>query len=147
MSFFDDITRSALGALTGSSGGNPPSVVTSLITELITKNSSGNGLAGFVQQFVSAGLGTQAASWVSTGENIPITGAQVNQALGADQLAALAQKTGLPAGQLSELLAQFLPRILDQLTPNGQVPQGAGLESALGGLLQSGFVKSLLGQR
>ncbi|MGB8170477.1 MAG: YidB family protein [Chthoniobacteraceae bacterium] len=146
MSLFSDLAQSALGAFTGNSGGNTQTVVMNLVTEMITKHSSGNGLAGLVQQFAGAGLGAQAASWVSTGPNTPVTGDQMHQALGADQITALAQKGGLPAGQLSSLLAQVLPEVINHLTPNGQVPQGAGLESALGGLLQSGLFKSVTGQ-
>ena len=141
MSLFSDLAQSALGALTGNSGGNTQTVVMNLVTEVITKHSSGNGLAGLVQQFAGAGLGAQASSWVSTGPNMPISGDQVHQALGADQIAALAQKSGLPASQLTDLLAQVLPQVVNHVTPDGQVPHGASLESALGGLLQSGLFK------
>jgi uncharacterized protein YidB (DUF937 family) len=146
MSLFSDLAQSALGALTGNSGGNTQTVVMNLVTEMITNHSSGNGLAGLVQQFAGAGLGAQASSWVSTGPNIPVTGDQMHQALGADQIAALAQKSGLPPGQLSDLLAQVLPQVINHVTPNGEVPQGAGLQSALGGLLQSGLLRGLTGQ-
>ncbi len=146
MSLFSDLAQSALGALTGKSGGSTQTVVMNLVTEMITKHSSGNGLAGLVQQFSGAGLGAEASSWVSTGPNMPVSGEQMQQALGADQITALAQKSGLPAGQISSLLAQVLPEVVNQLTPNGQVPQGAGLESALGGLLKSGLLKGLTGR-
>ena len=145
MSLFSDLAQSALGTLTGHSGSNPQSMVMNLVSEMIAKHSSGNGLAGLVQQFAGAGLGAQASSWVSTGANLPVTGEQMHQAFGADQIAALAQKSGVPVGQLPGLLAQLLPQVIDHLTPNGEVPQGAGLKSALGGLLQSGLLKGLAG--
>jgi uncharacterized protein YidB (DUF937 family) len=146
MSLFSDLAQSALGALTGNSGGNTQTMVMNLVTEIIANHSSGNGLAGLVQQFAGAGLGTQASSWVSTGPNMPVSGDQVHQALGADQISALAQKSGLPPGQLTDLLAQVIPQVVNHLTPNGEVPHGAGLESALSGLLQSGLLKGLGGQ-
>jgi uncharacterized protein YidB (DUF937 family) len=148
MSLFSDLTQSALGALTGNAGGtSPTNPLVNLVTEMIGHHSSGNGLAGLLQQFAGAGLGAQASSWVGTGENIPVSGEQVHQALGAEQIAAFAQKLGLPPGQVSGLLAQVLPQVIDHLTPHGQVPQGSGLESALGGLLQSDLLKSLTGPR
>lgn len=146
MSLFSDLAQSALGAISGKTGGNTQSIVTNLVTEMISKHSSGDGLAGLVQQFAGAGLGAQASSWVSTGANLPVTGDQVHQALGPDQIETLAQKSGVPAGQLPALLAQLLPQVIDHLTPHGQVPQGAGLQSALGGFLQSGLLKKLTGQ-
>ena len=145
MSLFSDLAQSALGALTGHSGGNTQSMVMNLVTEMITNHSSGNGLAGLVQQLSAGGLGAQAASWVSTGPNQPVTGDQIHQAIGPDQIAALAQRVGLPPGQVPALLAQVLPQVINHLTPNGTVPQGAGLESALGGLLRSGLLKGLTG--
>lgn len=147
MSLFSDLAQSALGALSGKNDGSPQNSVMTVVTELIAKNSSGNGLAGLVQQFAGAGLGAQASSWVSTGPNAPVSGEQMQQALGADQIAAFAQKVGLPAGQLSDLLAQVLPQVVDKLTPNGQMPQSGGLESTLSGLFQSGLLKGLTGQR
>jgi uncharacterized protein YidB (DUF937 family) len=143
MSLFSNLAQSALGALTANSGGNAQSIVTNLVTEMIANHSSGNGLAGLVEQLAASGLGAQAASWVSNGPNIPVTGDQIHQALGPDQIAALAQKVGLPAGQLPAILAQVLPQVINHLTPNGTVPQGASLESALGGLLESSLLKGL----
>ena len=58
--------------------------------------------------------------------------------LGQDAIAGLAQKTGLPAGDLTSQLTQMLPQIIDGLTPNGQLPQGGlgDIGSLLGGLLR-----------
>jgi uncharacterized protein YidB (DUF937 family) len=143
MSLFNDLARTALGSLTGNTapgGGNP---LMQIAGELITNHSSGNGLSGLLQQLTQGGLGAQAASWVGTGENQPVSGEQIHQALGAEQIGALAQKVGLPPGQVSAALAQFLPQIVDRLTPHGQVPQSGGLESALGGVLQSDWFRQL----
>ena len=147
MSLFNDLARSALGALTGSASSGRQNALTQIVTDLIGNHSSGNGLAGLVQQFASAGLGAQAASWVGTGANQPVTGEQMHQALGADQIAALAQKSGLPPGQMSDALAHLLPQIIDKLTPHGAVPPTAGLPSALGGMLQSDWFHGLTAPR
>jgi len=80
-------------------------------------------------------MGDQVASWVGTGENLPLGADQLQQALGNDQVAAIAQSAGIPAEKASSGLAAMLPDIINQLTPNGQVPQENELQQGLGGLL------------
>jgi len=145
MSLFNDLARTALGALSGNAqGGNP---IQQIVGQLITNHGSGNGLAGLLQQLTKGGLGAQASSWVSTGENQPVSGDQIQQALGSQQISALAQKLGLPPGQISGVLAQYLPQVIDRLTPKGEVPDSGGIASALGGLLRSDLFRSLTGPR
>ena len=91
------------------------------------------GLGALLQQLQQGGLGEAAQSWVSTGPNLPVSADQLQSALGADRIGALAQQVGVPAGDLSSQLAQFLPQVVDQLTPGGQLPAGGGAD--LGGLL------------
>jgi uncharacterized protein YidB (DUF937 family) len=82
------------------------------------------GLAGLVQQFQQAGLGQQVQSWVGHGQNEPVNGEQVQQALGP-QLDGIAAKTGLPVAALVGMLTQALPTIIDQMTPHGRLPNEA----------------------
>lgn len=94
------------------------------------------GLGGLLQQLQQGGLGDAAQSWVGTGENQPVSAEQLQNALGADRIDALAQQVGMPAGDLSSQLAQYLPQVVDRMTPNGQLPDEAG-GADLGGLLGS----------
>lgn len=99
------------------------------------------GLGGLLQQLQQGGLGEAAQSWVSTGENLPVSGDQLAAALGADRIDAIAQQVGMPAGDLSSQLAQYLPQVVDRMTPDGQLPDGGGdlgglLGDVLGGLLK-----------
>lgn len=99
------------------------------------------GLGGLLAQLQQGGLGDAAQSWVSTGENMPVSGDQLSAALGADRIGAIAQQVGIPAGDLSSQLAQYLPQVIDKMTPNGQVPDGGAdigglLGNVLGGLLK-----------
>jgi uncharacterized protein YidB (DUF937 family) len=99
------------------------------------------GLGGLLQQLQQGGLGNAAQSWVSTGENLPVSGDQLAAALGADRIDAIAQQVGMPAGDLSSQLAQYLPQVVDRLTPDGQLPEGGAdlgglLGDVLGGLLK-----------
>lgn len=85
------------------------------------------GLAGLVQHLGQGGLAEQAASWVGNGANLPVNAEQITQALGSGPLAELAGRFGLDVGQVSQGLAQYLPEAINQLTPEGRLPEGGDL--------------------
>jgi len=135
MGLLENLVGKALGGLTSASQKGD------LMQEVIglLNGPQGAGLNGLVQQFASKGLGDIVNSWVGKGQNMPISGDQVQQGLGADVVSRLAAKVGIPADQLSSLLAQHLPNAVDRLTPEGQVPQGDISQVAtkiLGGLFK-----------
>lgn len=82
------------------------------------------GLDSLLNQFRNAGLGQHADSWVGTGQNQPISADQINQAIGHGKIADIAAAAGISPEQMSQLLAQALPNIIDKLTPGGRLPQG-----------------------
>ena len=82
----------------------------------------GNGLPGIVSQLTSAGLGQQVQSWIGNGENKPVSGQQIQQAMDPGALAQMAQQTGMSPDQITSQVAQALPKLIDQITPNGKVP-------------------------
>lgn len=86
-------------------------------------NSAG-GLPAILAQLQASGLGDQVASWIGTGNNNPVSGNQIQDALGAEQVAQIAQQAGIEPAHAATGLAQLLPQIIDKLTPDGQVPQG-----------------------
>lgn len=91
---------------------------------------SSGGLSGLAQQFQQAGLGPQMGSWVSTGQNLPISPEQLLQAFGQGQMQQMAASSGMDVGQLSGGLSDLLPQLIDGLTPQGQIPAG-GVDDAL----------------
>jgi uncharacterized protein YidB (DUF937 family) len=98
------------------------------------------GIQGLLGQFQQQGLGDQVASWISTGQNQEIGADHVQQAMGTAPIAGLAQQLGIGQGEAASGLAQFLPLIIDKLSPQGQMPpqeelQGGNLMGMLGGLL------------
>jgi uncharacterized protein YidB (DUF937 family) len=97
---------------------------------LLGKDSSIGGLAGLVQAFQKNGLGEIVSSWVSTGQNLPITPSQIEQGLDGDLLSQLASRAGLSSGAAGSQLAGLLPDVVDKLTPNGKIEAG-GLEQLL----------------
>jgi uncharacterized protein YidB (DUF937 family) len=92
------------------------------------------GLSGLLDQFRSAGLSQEADSWVSTGQNMTVSGSQVSSALGAGNVQSMAQKLGLPPGAMAGALAALLPIVIDQLTPKGRVEQGGDMSGMLASL-------------
>lgn len=124
---------SVLGSLTqgGSGAGGNPLLETVLS---MVNNPDTGGLAGLLQKFQEHGLGNVADSWVSTGKNLPISGDQVQEALGSGALGDIASKLGLSTGDVSSQLADLLPGVVDKLTPNGQVPDMGSLGDLLGSL-------------
>lgn len=99
---------------------------------LIANNGRTGGLSGLIDRFQHAGLGNVISSWIGTGENMPITGPQVRQALGDEQIQQLSDETGLPQEETADQLSGMLPDLVDRLTPAGNIPQGGlGNMSAL----------------
>ena len=132
MGLFDSVVG-ALGQAAGGGAGQPDlmKVVMSLVQQA-------GGLEGLMAKLQQGGLGEAAASWVSTGRNLPVSGEQLQGALGG-LLGPLAGQIGMQPGALSDSLATLLPKMVDGLTPNGQLPAGGAmpdLSGLLGSLLQ-----------
>ncbi len=95
------------------------------------------GLPGLISQLQRSGLGDHAASWVGTGENLPLSPEQLQAFLGSGKLQALASQLGLEPGQAAGSLADFLPKAVDRMTPQGQLPEeGEDLMGMLKGFLE-----------
>lgn len=124
---------SVIGALGGAQGGGRQgsgdmlqAVIAMLAQQQGGAGGQGGGLAGLVQQFQQGGLGDLVASWIGTGQNMPVSPTQLQDVLGSDMLARLAQQLGLSQGEAAGQLSQLLPQVVDKLTPNGQLPDASG---------------------
>ncbi|MRR16820.1 MAG: DUF937 domain-containing protein [Deltaproteobacteria bacterium] len=129
MGLFDDVV-SIVGKQLGGGGQN------SLLAEAIAmiNNPETGGLQGLVEKLQNGGLGEIVSSWIGTGENRPVSAGQIVDALGAEKIKELAVQAGIPEDQVSDGLAGLLPGIVDQLTPDGRVPQGNALSESIGAL-------------
>jgi uncharacterized protein YidB (DUF937 family) len=94
----------------------------------------GGGLQNILGQLQSGGLGDAAQSWVGTGENQAVDPAQLAQAVGPEQVQALADHAGVSVDQAQQGLAALLPGLINQATPDGQVPQAGAADDLLGQL-------------
>ena len=80
------------------------------------------GLGDLLNQFQQKGQGDAANSWVSNGPNKQIAPGDLASALGADQIDSLASHSGLSRDDLLRGLSQYLPNVIDHLTPEGRLP-------------------------
>lgn len=119
MGLLDGMLGSVLGKALG--GGQQSNALLEAAMGLLN-NPQGGGLNGLLDKFKSSGLGDHAASWVGKGENMPVSGDQVHQALGGDFISQIASKLGMDPSQASGGLAQLLPHLIDKVTPDGAVP-------------------------
>ncbi len=119
-----------LGSLAGQpSGGQRGNALLDIATTLIQGHPG--GLAGLVQQFTDAGLAREASSWVSTGQNLPISAEQIWQVLGQGNVRSLGENFNLSSESASAGLASLLPALIDHLTPKGQVDSETPLTASL----------------
>lgn len=135
MGLFDSVLGSLTGSNSAGQTSNAANPLLGIVVGMLT-HQSGGGLAGVVQQFVAKGLGQQANSWVGNGPNEPITADHIHQVFGTDQVQQMAQQTGLPPQHVAAGLAQLLPQIINQLTPNGSMVHGDELKNNIAGLLK-----------
>ncbi len=88
-------------------------------------NGGQGGLSAIVAKLEQGGLGEQVKSWIGTGQNLPITADQLQQVLGSDVVKQLAARFNIPVDQLSKVLAQQLPGVVDHASPGGRLPHTA----------------------
>jgi uncharacterized protein YidB (DUF937 family) len=80
------------------------------------------GLGNLLNDLQNSGQGRVAQSWVGRGANEPIEPQDLGRALGADTIDALSARTGLAQDDLLAGLSQYLPQMVDQMTPDGRLP-------------------------
>lgn len=127
MGLLDSVVGALAGGQGGGSGGGQAALISAVLSMLSQNGSAGGGLGALVEKFQQGGLGEVVGSWVSTGQNLPISPSQLEGVLGSDMLGQLAGKLGMSAGDASAQLSQWLPQAVDQLTPNGKLPEAGGL--------------------
>jgi uncharacterized protein YidB (DUF937 family) len=97
------------------------------------QQSSSSGLDVLLRQFQQNGFGEIINSWIGTGQNQPISPTQLRQAIGQKTVNDLSEQTGVAHDDLLSQLSRILPSVIDKLTPNGQLPSQADLQSGYRG--------------
>jgi uncharacterized protein YidB (DUF937 family) len=136
---------SILSAVSGTqkpSGAGEANPLLGILSGLLTQS---GGLQGLASKFSQSGQGDAFSSWVGMGENQSVSTNQVQEALGSDQIRAIATKMGVDPNLASQFLAEYLPEIVDKLTPAGKVDPNANTQQGLAALLPS-LLQSLGGK-
>ena len=120
MGILDDLAQKFTGSAQGT--GNP---AVAGVLELI--NNHPGGASGLIQAFHDKGLGDVVNSWVSSGQNLPVSAEQIQSVLGSEKVQQLAGKLGLSPEQATAHLSELLPTVMDKLSPNGQIPQSGNI--------------------
>lgn len=80
------------------------------------------GLGDLLKQFQDNGVGDVADSWVSKGPNKDISTNDLARSIGLDDIDTLANRFGISRSDMLSGLQQQLPDLVDQLTPDGRLP-------------------------
>ena len=81
----------------------------------------------------AGGLMETVSSWIGEGENASIDPDQIGELLGGDKISAFADKLGISADSAKQALADALPEVVNQATPEGDGGMLDGLLSSVGG--------------
>ena len=101
--------------------GMPSSNDLNEIFKQIFGGGSAEKLPDVVKQFEEKGLRDQVDSWVRTGPNKPVDRRQIEDVFGSREIDELARKRNIDREQLAEVLSRYIPKIIDELTPSGQL--------------------------
>src|SRR5512134_2957743 len=132
----DDVLGGLLGGGRGggAGGGSAMGALLPVLVGLL----AGGGLQKVLGGLKANGLSAQADSWVGTGTNEPVTGSQVEQAIGTEQMQQIAQQLGVSESEAAEAVAAALPEVVDKVSPEGQLPPEQDLDAAFDKLAKAG---------
>lgn len=99
------------------------------------------GLSGVLAKFQDKGLGGQARSWVSdNASNAKLTPESVMGLFSQDEISSVCQTTGASQNEVCQGIADLLPKVVDSLTPTGNLASEKTANQEISELL-SGFYK------
>ncbi|WP_016687660.1 YidB family protein [Neisseria sicca] len=137
MALMDSLLNAAAQALGNKDSGSTQNSLIDMAMDLVQRQ---GGVSSLINQLQQGGLGDVLNSWVSNQQdNAPISGSDLQNALGSDTIGQVAQKFGIDANQAGDLLAQVLPNLVDKATPNGsaQEADGFGLDDIASAILKN----------
>ncbi|ARE77190.1 hypothetical protein B6R96_27315 [Streptomyces sp. Sge12] len=121
-----NILGALLGALTGAGGGASGGAGGAGSGGASGAQAGGNNpLGGLMDMLTKSGLADQAQSWLGTGDNKPVSGAQIAEAVPDEALQKAAAQAGVSPQEAADQIAQALPTAVDRLSPGGQLPSGS----------------------
>ena len=139
MGLFDSILGTVSGKGDASGQASP---LIGIVGGLLAQS---GGLQGLANKFAQSGQGNTFQSWVGMGENETVSSNQMQSVLGSEQINAIATRMGVDPAVASTFLAEYLPKIVDKLTPAGKIDPAADHQQGLAALLPS-LLQSLAGR-
>lgn len=126
MALMDSLLNAAASAIGGAGNGQQNTAI-QMVLDLVQQS---GGVGNLINQLQQGGLGGALESWISTGGNQSVSGSDLQSALGSGMIEQVAAKFGMDGQQAGDLLAQYLPNLVDSATPNGsaQDADGFGLD-------------------
>lgn len=109
------------GVLGGALGGKRGALLMLLLPYAMRWVQQQGGIGAVLKRFQQQGYGRQSQSWVDLGANQPVDGQAVEQVMGREEIAQVARQLGLPEQEVTQGLAEIMPEMVDQLTPQGQL--------------------------
>jgi uncharacterized protein YidB (DUF937 family) len=128
---------SILGGLTGGGGQGGSSGLGALVPVLGGLLASG-GLQKILGGLKANGLSQQADSWVGTGANQPVSGADMEKAVGKEQMQEIAKQLGVSESEAADVVAKAVPEVVDNVSPDGKLPPDQDLDAAFDKLAKAG---------
>jgi uncharacterized protein YidB (DUF937 family) len=90
------------------------------IFDQLTKS---GGLGEILDKLRNAGAGGAVDSWVGRGKNEPLDPSHMEAAIDEETLQSLSKQTGMSREELLRRLATNLPETVDELSPEGELPE------------------------
>jgi uncharacterized protein YidB (DUF937 family) len=109
----------------GGLGGNRGMLLAMLLPFAMQWVQRNGGVGAVLERFKQKGYSPQADSWVSTGANQVLDTDGVDAVVGRQELARLSQQLGVPEQEVANGFAEIFPEMVDQLSPEGQIPPDA----------------------
>ena len=131
MALFDSVADDARDRFELGDKANP---LLSALLALMTDKNRG-GFKGFLDRIEAAGLGDVSSSWISSGANAPISKEQTEAALGPVTLNDISGQTKIDYDTTVAAAAFMLPHLVNELTPDGVIPNDADLLPETAGTL------------
>jgi len=127
MAGIEDILGQVLGGASGGKsaggGGLDLAKLAGPLMAMLGGKAGSGGLGSVLGKLQANGLSSQVDSWVGTGENEPVDPAAIEAAIGPDAIEKLAQESGLSPEEVSTGLSEALPQVVDQMSPDGELPE------------------------
>ena len=118
-----DILGSVLGGQRSQSGfGGKGMLIAVLMPMVLSWIKRNGGLSGALSKITGMGYENQARSWMSNSEpNDNLDPNEINRLFDENEIQQVAAQTGANDSEVRQGLAELLPEVMNQLTPNGNL--------------------------